>query len=55
MPCNLPAQFFCDNQAALHTAANPVTARRYFYEDTGQGTIFYATTQVGVHDLHLPT
>jgi len=26
-----------------------------FYESTGQGTVFDATTQVGVHDLHLPT
>jgi len=29
--------------------------RRYFYEGTGQGTVFDATIQVGVHDLHLPT
>ena len=24
MPCNLPAQLFWDNKAALHIAANPV-------------------------------
>jgi len=29
--------------------------RRYFYKGIRQETVFDATTQVGVHDLHLPT
>ena len=28
MPCSLPTQFFCDNQATLHITANPIFHER---------------------------
>jgi len=38
-----------DNQSFICT--DTVASRRYFYEGTGQGTFFDATTQVEVHDF----
>ena len=53
VPCNLPTQLFCDNQATLQVTYqsficnDTVSARTYFYKSTKQGTVFDATTQVG--------
>jgi len=46
---HLPTQLFCDNQAALHIAANNFT------KALGKEQFLTLRHKLGVHDLHLPT